>query len=77
MSHANACLTPKGRLKLARCVVEDGCVNDGRKLTPWNPPGDTGSVFRRRRHCCAKPPSDHHSQGDRHAVARSASRRST
>ncbi len=24
MSHANACLTPKGRLKLARCVVEDG-----------------------------------------------------
>jgi transposase InsO family protein len=24
MSHANACLTPRGRLKLARCVVEDG-----------------------------------------------------
>jgi transposase len=24
MSHANACLTPKGRLNLARCVVEDG-----------------------------------------------------
>jgi transposase InsO family protein len=24
MTHANACLTPKGRLKLARCVVEDG-----------------------------------------------------
>ena len=24
MSHANACLTPKGRLKLALCVVEDG-----------------------------------------------------
>ena len=24
MSHANSCLTPKGRLKLARCVVEDG-----------------------------------------------------
>ncbi|CAG7571695.1 transposase IS481 family protein [Barrientosiimonas humi] len=24
MSHANACLTPTGRLRLARCVVEDG-----------------------------------------------------
>jgi hypothetical protein len=24
MSHANAILTPKGRLRLARCVVEDG-----------------------------------------------------
>jgi transposase InsO family protein len=24
MSHANACLTPRGRLKLARCVVEGG-----------------------------------------------------
>src|SRR5215218_7552383 len=24
MSHANALLTPKGRLRLARCVVEDG-----------------------------------------------------
>lgn len=24
MVHANACLTPRGRLKLARCVVEDG-----------------------------------------------------
>jgi transposase InsO family protein len=24
MIHANACLTPKGRLRLARCVVEDG-----------------------------------------------------
>jgi transposase InsO family protein len=24
MSHANACLTPRGRLKLARCVVDDG-----------------------------------------------------
>lgn len=24
MVHANACLTPKGRLRLARCVVEDG-----------------------------------------------------
>lgn len=24
MSHANACLTPRGRLKLARCVVEEG-----------------------------------------------------
>jgi hypothetical protein len=24
MSHANACLTPRGRLKLARCIVEDG-----------------------------------------------------
>jgi transposase len=24
MSHANAFLTPKGRLRLARCVVEDG-----------------------------------------------------
>jgi transposase InsO family protein len=24
MSHANACLTPKGRLRLARCIVEDG-----------------------------------------------------
>jgi transposase InsO family protein len=24
MSHANACLTPKGRLKLARCIVDDG-----------------------------------------------------
>lgn len=24
MSHANACLTPRGRLRLARCVVDDG-----------------------------------------------------
>src|SRR4029079_10545418 len=24
MTHANALLTPKGRLRLARCVVEDG-----------------------------------------------------
>ncbi|SKL10728.1 transposase for ISMyma06 [Mycobacteroides abscessus subsp. massiliense] len=24
MVHANACLTPKGRLRLARCVVDDG-----------------------------------------------------
>ncbi|MGY2747514.1 hypothetical protein ACVWZ8_004696 [Arthrobacter sp. UYCu723] len=24
MSHANAILTPKGRLRLARCVLEDG-----------------------------------------------------
>jgi transposase-like protein len=24
MSHANALLTPKGRLRLARCVVDDG-----------------------------------------------------
>src|SRR4051812_43680631 len=24
MSHANAVLTPKGRLRLARCIVEDG-----------------------------------------------------
>ncbi|WP_299276299.1 leucine zipper domain-containing protein, partial [uncultured Georgenia sp.] len=24
MSHANAPLTPTGRLRLARCVVEDG-----------------------------------------------------
>lgn len=24
MSHANACLTPRGRLRLARCAVDDG-----------------------------------------------------
>jgi hypothetical protein len=30
MSHANALLTPKGRLRLARCVVEDGWPTSAR-----------------------------------------------
>src|SRR5690625_5646040 len=77
MSHANAPLTPTGRLRLARCVVEDGwplrraaerfgvSVTTARRWAErYRAEGEAGMVDRssRPRRCTARPTSGRRSE---------------